>query len=205
MNDYLIKPFKSEDLFGVIAKHLNSKLKKVRLKKKRDVEVIIGSFRNTVCKTEPDSTDGEGFNKIYAKSSNHLNKYVKFKKQPFETINYPLKVEATQYEPINMSCLRDYCDNDEDLQESLIEQFLKDFPVYLNTLKQSILSTNFMDIKSISHKMKSSVALFGLNETRKQLCLIEEYASNQDINNVIATFKKCKPSLEECIKYLSEM
>jgi signal transduction histidine kinase/DNA-binding response OmpR family regulator len=190
MNEYLSKPFKGEYLISTILKH-------VRVKKPRSVEVNINRGRFKLKKDNNASIVSRkdkniSHEKIISKSYRSLLHYQKKKDMYLKT-----------HKSINLDSLRDYCDGDEDCQKALIAQYLKDFPGYMNTLKQAIQMKNFPEIKNISHKMKSSVALFGMTETRGQLEMIEKYSLANDIKCIMNVFDDCIMSLEESIQYLS--
>jgi CheY-like chemotaxis protein len=191
MNEYLSKPFKCENLISTILKH-------VREKKPRSVEVKSnrGKFKfkkeydnASIINRKEQSIPHE---KIISKPYRNLSHYQRKNDIYLKTHKY-----------VNLDSLNDYCDGDEDCQKALIVQYLKDFPGYINTLKQAIQMKNFPEIKNISHKMKSSVTLFGMTEARDMLEMIEKYAQANDIKCIMNVFNDCIISLEESIEYLS--
>jgi CheY-like chemotaxis protein len=197
MNDYLLKPYKHEQLISIISKHL----------KKDQTEAINEHRPNHEAKTKEENANKKEQTIFQEESlirrSNKKSEVIRYRKYKnlLETVNY--KNVDKIYEHININSLKEYCDEDEDFENALKEQYLKDFPGYMGALRKSILTKNFSEIKSISHKMKSGVALLGLNETRNQLTLIEKYALMQNIDEIISIFRECKISLDKSIMNLS--
>jgi signal transduction histidine kinase/DNA-binding response OmpR family regulator len=206
MNDYLTKPFKSEDLISAILKHLTKpknfhtnlpsklKLKKVHIRNSSFYKHNFDSF-----KIDPSKERSISRSPLAPISTNKKEELIKKRTIFQENVNRKIN-----YESVKVDCIKEFCE-DKDFEKSLIQQYLKDFPTYLNTLRKSIITKSFVEIKNISHKMKSSVVFFGLNETRKQLALIEKYAAMNDINSIISIYKECKVSLDESIKFLSNV
>jgi signal transduction histidine kinase/CheY-like chemotaxis protein/HPt (histidine-containing phosphotransfer) domain-containing protein len=195
MNEYLSKPFKSEDLISTILKHVMiKKPRSVELKtnKRRDFKIKIENNISTISR----ECGGISREKFSLDSKQRDDKM--FKGLLYHKNNY-----LKQHENINLVSLREYCDGDEDCQKVIIAQYLNDFPDYIRKLRQAIYEKNFPEIKNMSHKMKSSVALFGMTETRTQLEMIEKYALENDIKCITNVFSNCIMSLDESIKFLS--
>jgi CheY-like chemotaxis protein/HPt (histidine-containing phosphotransfer) domain-containing protein len=199
MNDFLLKPYKPKDLISVMLKHLQSRPRRVVINKIFDSTADESNMVEEVV-----SLAGQELSEREFKSrSDRRVEVIRYRKYKglFETINY----KNGKYEFVNIDSFREYCGDDKDFENAIIEQYLKDFPQYLSTLRKSILTKNFSEIKFISHKMKSSVALFGLNETRNQLALLEKYALMKDIDNIISIFQECKISLAKSVIHLSTL
>jgi signal transduction histidine kinase/CheY-like chemotaxis protein len=189
MNEYLSKPFKCENLISTILKY-------VRDKKPRSVEVKPNRSRFKL-KKENDNAS------ILSRKEQSISQE-KVIKSYRDLLHHQKKndIYLKTHENVNLDSLKAYCDGDEDCQKALVAQYLKDFPGYINKLRQAIQINNFTEIKNISHKMKSSVALFGMTETRGQLERIEKYAQTNDIKCIKNVFNDCIISLEESIEYL---
>jgi signal transduction histidine kinase/DNA-binding response OmpR family regulator len=203
MNDYLTKPFKSKELILAISSHINKFDKNGISETNKNIDE--NKNRKLSCKNSLnyfiEKISITSTRKCKSNDKNELNKFTKFKNL-FESINCE---GNAGFEPVDVNSFKEYCDGDEILQECLVKQYLKDFPRYLRLLRGNILAKNFTAIKGISHKMKSSVALFGMEETRKLLSNIERYALSKDIDSVISVFKLCVKSLEQSICYLTKM
>jgi signal transduction histidine kinase/FixJ family two-component response regulator len=196
MNDYITKPFKSGELVGIILKHLTN------MKKAKTVDIKLSLLRNS-----PSKRKGNSFKAvIYGakdKLKNYLARVVVNKSSKGIVNSMKENNNNNNFEAVNIETFKDYCDNDEEFEKGLVKQFLKDFPVQIDNLKHSIQFENFNEIKSVSHKMKSSVALFGMTQTRHQLSTIEKFALVKDIKFITSTFNECVKSLEESIREIS--
>jgi signal transduction histidine kinase/CheY-like chemotaxis protein len=199
MNEYLSKPFKSKDLISTILKY-------IRAKKPRSVEHHPN--KQGMNKSQSDnniSTISKGDKNTTHEKVNGGYSNLKNDKSHRSLFHYKKNrdIHLKKFESINLNCLKDYCDGDEECQKALIAQYLKDIPCNISNLKHAIQKKNFNEIKAISHKMKSTVALFGMTETRGQLELIEKYAQIDDIKGITNVFNDCILNLEESINFLS--
>ena len=73
-------------------------------------------------------------------------------------------------------------------------------------LEKSILAKDYSAIRSISHKMKTSVGFIGINQLLPELSTIEKMAINEgDINNIQSKFTHVKTICHQAAIELKEM
>jgi len=77
---------------------------------------------------------------------------------------------------MNLDFLEKFTGGDQDLTIQLIEIFLKQVPEAIQKLSRSIAKHDWKETHAVAHKIKSSIAVFELNELKKLLINIEEYA-----------------------------
>ena len=125
MNDYVVKPYTSEELFSVILKYIQP--------------------------LEEAS-----------------------KEQPKRSLTKP-------NEPgINLKFLDKFTGGDEDLAIQLVEIFLKQAPESVQKIEAGLSTNNWKEIHAVAHKVKSSIAIFELNELKKIITNIEEYSRDME-------------------------
>ncbi len=125
MNDYVVKPYTSEELFSVILKYIQP--------------------------LEEAS-----------------------KEQPKRSLTKP-------NEPgINLKFLDKFTGGDDDLAIQLVEIFLKQAPESVQKIETGLSTNNWKEIHAVAHKVKSSIAIFELNELKKIITNIEEYSRDME-------------------------
>jgi hypothetical protein len=138
MNEYITKPFKSEELYEAIGKYTN-------------------------CHFIQENTSMASYGVMYDSMDDVSIKSLSNSSQSHD-------------DEVDFNCLGEYTDNDEELKCSIISLYIQDFPVYLNKLWESIELRNFEEVKSLAHKMKKPVSIFGMIETKAILTEIEDLA-----------------------------
>ena len=95
---------------------------------------------------------------------------------------------------MNIEFLDKFTGGDQDLAIQLIEIFLKQVPDAVQKLSVSIASYDWKETHAIAHKIKSSIAVFELNELKKLITNIEEYSrdhvSLDKIPNAFSAFRE---------------
>ena len=77
--------------------------------------------------------------------------------------------------------------------KEIIDIFLEQNPIELKELESAINSKDYTSIRSISHKMKTSVGFIGITQLLPELNKIESLASNEgNINTIQAIFSHVK-------------
>jgi signal transduction histidine kinase/CheY-like chemotaxis protein len=77
--------------------------------------------------------------------------------------------------------------------KEIIDIFLEQNPIELKELESAINSKDYTSIRSISHKMKTSVGFIGISQLLPELNKIENLASNEgNINTIQAIFSHVK-------------
>lgn len=102
-----------------------------------------------------------------------------------------------KFEIVNINCLKEYTGYDNQLEKEIMEKFLVEIPEYVQELEDEIFKENFVNIKKSAHKIKSPVAMFGLEELRNKLKEIEDFSEKNEISKIFQIFSKCKCQLQE--------
>ena len=88
------------------------------------------------------------------------------------------------YFDYNLNSLNEITDGDIKENKSIIESFIKEFPKLLDELEKSLRNKDIQAIAKNSHKMKSPVALFGMDELLEDIIYLENYSKkvNEDLS-----------------------
>jgi signal transduction histidine kinase/DNA-binding response OmpR family regulator/HPt (histidine-containing phosphotransfer) domain-containing protein len=205
MNDYLTKPFRSKDLYNTINKYYKHRntLKKYTLSKKVIKSTPVQDHKIDLKFTSPPSGRLAPRKKTSLSIEKFGNGKLKQVKLTLKHLSGLSSVNNNNFETINLNVLKEYIDGDEDLMRNLISQMLKDFPSYLVELKEGVINKNFVNIKNIAHKLKSPLAMLGMEMTRNMLKTIEDFASVKDIKSINEKYLLCKNNIERCLKDMS--
>lgn len=105
---------------------------------------------------------------------------------------------------IDLTYIKDACGNDEASLKELINLFVKETPRNIDSIQDSLNIQDWNNVKSISHKLKSSFKIFGLTELSDKFALIERNALTEaEQSNVVETFAEAKKSTIEVIDHLT--
>jgi signal transduction histidine kinase/CheY-like chemotaxis protein len=77
---------------------------------------------------------------------------------------------------MNLEFLDKFTGGDQELTIQLLEIILKQIPEATQKLKEAIPNQNWKEVHAVSHKVKSSLAIFELQELKKLSVNIEEYS-----------------------------
>lgn len=153
MNDILTKPFREEELFNVISKHVKDKLK-----------------NKSVSQLIPAITDNIKSNSYY-----------------------------------DLKNLIEMSNNNREFMRKMINLFIETVPVSVAEIKEDYLNQNWENIGNNAHKIKPSISIFNITESKKYIAEIEHNANNvkdvavmenlilkleNDITGVITDLKK---------------
>lgn len=224
MNDYLTKPFKIDQLFAAISKLINldkfqcedgaGQKKTLNLgvtTQKTQLSPVISKNSNQVTNScmlpKHNNSVIKVFNFTGENSKSSINDY-KISKSKLKNMckekSLPLILKSPKIsnnvEPININTLKEYSGDDEEFEKEIMGKFLEEMPVYLIELESEISKENFISIRKAAHKMKSPVAMFGLNGLRDNLKEIEELSEKALINSIKTKFCLCKIQLQKNLK-----
>ena len=101
--------------------------------------------------------------------------------------------------------MKEYSGDDKEIEKDVIECFLKDIPLQLNKFEEYIRSNKFEDIRKVAHKIKSSVAYFGLNKVYNLLTEIEKSTNSHDNKMIIKVYLIVKKFLNDNINELRQL
>lgn len=205
MNEYITKPFKIKELFQKIQKVFEKKKKLVinidsldynknkNNEKKWIIEEVIR--KNFVVKPMKFNSKSNPFfmRKIKANYSEKLPNNEQLYLPSLQII--PPYIHKN-YEKVDMSYLQNLVDNDPNEKNRMIEIFLQNVPNDLKILKEEISKKNYEIIKQISHKIKGSVAVYGLNNMMQQFSDIEKLTLEKNIKEIRIIFTQISKNLE---------
>jgi len=80
----------------------------------------------------------------------------------------------------NLKGINELTDGDIEENESIIDSFIEEFPKLLDELEISLRNKDIEAIAKISHKMKSPVALFGMDRLLEDIIYLEKYFKKVD-------------------------
>ncbi len=99
--------------------------------------------------------------------------------------------------------LEKYTGGDSELTIQLIEIFLKQVPEAIQKLNKSISAQDWKETHAVAHKIKSSVAIFELNELKKLIINIEEYARDREhLDKIAPAFSAFREGTRKVIRNL---
>lgn len=90
----------------------------------------------------------------------------------------------------DLNSLKEFSGGNKEFEKEVIEMFMGQVPADMDDLEKAFVERNNFQIKSISHKLKSSMAVVGLFSLNEHLSFIEKNAFVQD--NREAAFEKFK-------------
>lgn len=84
--------------------------------------------------------------------------------------------------------------------KEIVAIFVEQNPIEIRELEDAIINKNYSSIRSISHKMKTSVGFIGINQLLPELTNIENLAINEgDLNNIRSIFNNVKVICQKAI------
>lgn len=101
---------------------------------------------------------------------------IKFIPENFSSKNDLKPPASEKTDGINLDFLDKFTGGDQELTIQLLEIILKQIPETIEKLKIHIPSKNWKEVHAVSHKVKSSLAIFELNDLKKISTNIEEYS-----------------------------
>jgi signal transduction histidine kinase/CheY-like chemotaxis protein len=104
---------------------------------------------------------------------------------------------------MNLDFLDKFTGGDQELTIQLIEIFLKQVPDAVQKLNHAIAIHDWKETHAIAHKVKSSIAIFELNELKKLITNIEEYArDNEHLEEIPPAFSAFREGTRYAIRNL---
>lgn len=85
-------------------------------------------------------------------------------------------------DPIDLSYLKELSDGNKEFEKEMIELFLNQVPGDVSALDVAFKNSDAFHIKSLAHKLKSSMSVVGLSTISPHLSFIEKNASNTEMN-----------------------
>ena len=113
--------------------------------------------------------------------------------------------ENVQKNLVDLSYIRELLEGNEQMMENVIALFLQQIPDELTLLEKAIEEQDYKVIKTISHKFKSSVNIFGINVLIPVVALMEEKGEQQkDLHEIKESFLCLKEILNKAIDELKQ-
>jgi signal transduction histidine kinase/CheY-like chemotaxis protein/HPt (histidine-containing phosphotransfer) domain-containing protein len=130
----------------------------------------------------------------------HLGNKVKSNHTPF-LVNTNLSIPiTTHYKIISTAHLESLSRGNSPFIKEIVTIFLEQNPIEIKELEQAIILEDFNNIRSISHKMKTSVGFIGLEQLLNPLNQIETLAiENGNVVNIQPLYDHIKIICEEAI------
>ncbi|MES2519392.1 MAG: PAS domain S-box protein [Bacteroidota bacterium] len=117
-----------------------------------------------------------------------------------------IPVEITEKKAIDLSYLDEIMGEDKNLKREMIELFIQNVPNDVNLLEKAVLEKDVIEIKKMAHHMKSSLAMFNLDNEVAFLEQTERNANASIISSEITEeFTLFKSKLVDTIEVLREI
>ncbi len=121
---------------------------------------------------------------------------------PEEEVKTEKKVSIASH-AINLDALKEFSGGSKDFEKELIELFMEQVPVEMKALEKAFEESNCSTIRSISHKLKSSMAVMGLYSLNEYFDFIEIHSSEKELKLAsMEKFKTLQRILEENFTFL---
>jgi len=109
-------------------------------------------------------------------------------------------VKESKHSGMDLSFLTKFTGGDQELTIQLIEIFLKQVPDAIERIGTLIPERKWAEIFPIAHKVKSSLAIFEMEEMKNCMISIEEYSRDQiKLESIPALFEKFKTEGEKAV------
>lgn len=86
---------------------------------------------------------------------------------------------------VNFDCLNEISGGDYLFEKDLISVFLNEFPLKIKSLRKSLEKPDVKEVQILSHSLKSTVAMFGIEILRKRFSELENAVKLNPIDNYI--------------------
>lgn len=87
---------------------------------------------------------------------------------------------------VNLKYLEDASRTDADFVRTMVRAMVTSFPESIKTIREHLEGRNWIKLAESVHRIKSSLSMIGMEQSRKEASLIEELVYNQDIDRVPA-------------------
>lgn len=104
---------------------------------------------------------------------------------------------------INLKYLNEMSEGSDDLKRELINMFIKQVPIFNDQLDTLYKNGDFVSLGKLAHKIKSSVAMMGINELTVDMKALENLTKEgKDVDKYPGYIIKFKSISHEAIKEL---
>ncbi len=98
--------------------------------------------------------------------------------------------------PVNLTYLDEIAAGDENFKKDLIKIFLQQLPVFISNMKKFYDVNDLSGLAKEAHTAKSSVLIFGMEETGAGLKKIQLLAEEKDTESISALLNKVLTEME---------
>lgn len=109
-----------------------------------------------------------------------------------------------QFNHVNLDYLDNISGGDGNFKRELIGIFLKQIPEFMRNLYHFLQEKKYDDLAKEAHTAKSSVLIFMMEETGKDLKKIQLLAENHQTEDIPSLIEKVKTELDGATKELTE-
>lgn len=166
MNDYLSKPFKTKDLISKVEALLPNKL----IKFNNDHIENVDADQSVKVNLKGSEQEIQSENEIHGSIHNIA-----------ETDNFDIAQEMPEM-VINLNNLMTLSGNNAATVNNIIDLFITQTPKRLEELQEFFANKDWINFKSLCHKMKSSYSIIGALEIKKNLEIMEIDCSSNKID-----------------------
>ena len=107
---------------------------------------------------------------------------------------------------VNLNYLHELSGNDKDFEKIMMQQFVEQMPVEINSLQSAIAIQDWLSAKKVAHSLKSTVSYMGLaDELHPSLQEIEKAAVSDDPAVIPSKFEHVKRVSEEAVKEIEAL
>jgi HPt (histidine-containing phosphotransfer) domain-containing protein len=108
------------------------------------------------------------------------------------------------FKHINLDYLDEMSDGSEDLKCDLIGMFIKQVPIFSEQLDRLYENGDFYSLGKLAHKIKSSVAMMGIDELTTDMKLLERFATEgKEVEKFPVFISKFKEISNEAVTELN--
>lgn len=123
---------------------------------------------------------------LHEKILNYVKEYQELKENKVKTKNNDIKL-------VDLSFIQEETFGDREILESILKSFLTDFDYYITHCETEIKNKNWEKVQAMTHKIKSSVSMFGIDDLIPLIANIDyKSKNNQNVEQIEELFQKCK-------------
>ncbi|MDJ1481230.1 ATP-binding protein [Cytophagaceae bacterium YF14B1] len=104
---------------------------------------------------------------------------------------------------VNLQYLEEISANNQEFITDMIRLFLRQMPQFVQKLKKACENANWMDLRYITHKMKSSLSTIGIFELESVIRQLETYAAQE--SHLIEVVQLCNHVERVCEEVYTEL
>ena len=106
---------------------------------------------------------------------------------------------------LNLTYLKEVVENNESSVRSIIDLFVKQMPEEILLIEKAMEEQDYNAIKGVSHKLKSSVTILGVEELLKVLNALEENAGEKkDLSEIQELFLQLRELSNKLLEEINQ-